>query len=202
MHADGETVLYTQSEMVKPSAAGKPSMCQYLQAIHPDEWENLLERLDVSASRVNELLRTADNHVIEEDQKYVVELRLWASLRGQTLARTVHGVMQYEHALLMLSQQEARAQNALLPASNPLIPTSGPVWTSEADWVRSAHLKFGYVVTCQVRICDTACTVWRVICKWNFVLALVIVALCACRSTGTGDRQRTKIRPRNGRSTS
>eukprot|EP01049_Picozoa_sp_SAG25_P013905 SAG25_NODE_2286_length_1753_cov_1.524788_2_plen_83_part_00 len=35
-----------------------------------------------------------------------LEIRLWASLRGQTLARTISGVMQFEKAALLFAKQE------------------------------------------------------------------------------------------------
>eukprot|EP01044_Picomonas_judraskeda_P036744 COSAG03_NODE_16359_length_404_cov_0.885246_1_plen_74_part_10 len=35
-----------------------------------------------------------------------MEVRLWASLRGQTLARVIHGVMQYDEALQLFAKHE------------------------------------------------------------------------------------------------
>lgn len=111
----------------------------------------MLERLDIDAQTVEDLLHGRHQDVANGDAELlVVELRLWASLRGQTLARTVHGVMQNEQALLMLSQQEARKQNRQLVETDPAIATDGQVWASEAEWQRNAHLKYSYVVTCQI----------------------------------------------------
>ncbi|MBO8631092.1 hypothetical protein INO08_15415, partial [Staphylococcus aureus] len=64
------------------------SILFYLQKIYPDEWKNFLERLNFDSE---EDLRK--NEELEE------ELRLWASYRGQTLTRTVRGMMYYRKAL-------------------------------------------------------------------------------------------------------
>lgn len=44
-----------------------------------DEWENFLERIDRGGS---------DDAEIQENSSDALELRFWASYRGQTLART------------------------------------------------------------------------------------------------------------------
>ena len=99
----GETVLFDAQEITHHKN-GEPSMCQYLRAMHEDEWDNLIERLGITTSRAEEVLESESNN--EEERHLNLEMRLWASLRGQTLARTVHGVMQYEVALRMFSLQE------------------------------------------------------------------------------------------------
>lgn len=50
--------------------------------MHPDEWSNFLERVGVKASEEARLFKEKD---------LVLELRAWASFRGQTLMRTVEG---------------------------------------------------------------------------------------------------------------
>jgi hypothetical protein len=54
----------------------------YLQKIYPDEWTNFLERQLSGVDRAQLASRT-ESHVKDPQ-----ELRLWASYRGQTLART------------------------------------------------------------------------------------------------------------------
>jgi callose synthase len=66
--------------------------------VHPHEWRNFLERVGVK-----------DESKLWLDRSLALELRLWASFRGQTLARTVEGVMCNERAL--------RLQASSLPAS-------------------------------------------------------------------------------------
>ncbi|OQS00421.1 callose synthase [Thraustotheca clavata] len=61
----------------------------YLQTIYPHEWENFLER--VGAKDMNEALKKSPE-----------EVQLWASYRGQTLARTVRGMMYNAEAIRFL----------------------------------------------------------------------------------------------------
>ncbi|KAL0435479.1 UNVERIFIED_CONTAM: Callose synthase 3 [Sesamum radiatum] len=82
-----EEVLFSLPELEVPNEDGV-SILFYLQKIFPDEWNNFLERVDCSNE---EELRGSDE--LEE------QLRLWASYRGQTLTRTVRGMMYYRKAL-------------------------------------------------------------------------------------------------------
>lgn len=48
--------------------------------------------------------RDADASALGEmDDRAKLELRLWASYRAQTLARTVRGIMYYEQAIRLLA---------------------------------------------------------------------------------------------------
>lgn len=60
------------------------SILYYLKKIYPNEFSNFLERLGISSL----------DQAFEMDDG--LPLRLWCSYRGQTLARTVRGVMYYE----------------------------------------------------------------------------------------------------------
>ncbi|KAK4419494.1 Callose synthase 3 [Sesamum alatum] len=82
-----EEVLFSLPELEVPNEDGV-SILFYLQKIFPDEWNNFLERVNCSSE---EELRGSDE--LEE------QLRLWASYRGQTLTRTVRGMMYYRKAL-------------------------------------------------------------------------------------------------------
>jgi callose synthase len=86
-----------------------------------------------------------------QDENKTLEVRLWASFRGQTLARTVNGMLQGEAALLMLSQQESdpTAEQSLEQLQEHAVPR-GHVWHDDDSWIRQAHMKYQYVVTCQV----------------------------------------------------
>ena len=52
--------------------------------MHGDEWTSFLERVGVQPKEEARLW---------QDRKLALELRLWASFRGQTLVRTVEGGM-------------------------------------------------------------------------------------------------------------
>ncbi|TDH72086.1 hypothetical protein CCR75_000781 [Bremia lactucae] len=101
------------------------SILKYLVTFHDDEWGNFLERVGVSS--MDEALAETPTQV-----------RLWASMRGQTLARTVHGMMMYEDALKMLRWLEIGSDEKI----------------SHLDKIkhmdRIAGLKFSYVTSCQI----------------------------------------------------
>ncbi|RLN57534.1 hypothetical protein BBJ28_00001653 [Nothophytophthora sp. Chile5] len=101
------------------------TILKYLITIHPEEWENFLERIDVSTAE-------------EAQANYPLEIRLWASYRGQTLARTVQGMMLYEDAIKILHWLEIG---------------SSPGKTAEqkqAQLEDMVRLKFSYICACQV----------------------------------------------------
>eukprot|EP00965_Chrysotila_dentata_P148462 4901957-Pleurochrysis_carterae.AAC.1 len=70
---------------------------QVLQRLYADEWHNFMQRLQRKSVSFDEL--RADPHL-------GLQVRLWASLRGQTLARTVVGMQQYEAALRFTAEIE------------------------------------------------------------------------------------------------
>lgn len=131
-----ETVLFSLNELNgrvdsnplfrKVEQKGRDlSILKYLVTFHDDEWGNFLERVGVST--MDEALAATPTQV-----------RLWASMRGQTLARTVHGMMMYEDALKMLRWLEIGSDEKI----------------SHLDKIkhmdRIAGLKFSYVTSCQI----------------------------------------------------
>ncbi|XP_022877407.1 putative callose synthase 8 isoform X2 [Olea europaea var. sylvestris] len=73
-----EKELHTSKEVV--------SISFYMQKIYPDEWRNFLERMQCE-------------EINENDKIVKNEERDWASFRGQTLSRTVRGMMYCRKAL-------------------------------------------------------------------------------------------------------
>ncbi|KAK9124976.1 hypothetical protein Scep_013822 [Stephania cephalantha] len=137
-----ETVLYSKGDLLKKNEDGI-SILFYLQKIYPDEWKNFLARIgrDEMASD-SELFDNADD---------TLELRFWASYRGQTLARTVRGMMYYRKALILQSYLERVNNPADIEATVSGIEvteTQGFELSPEAR--AQADLKFTYVVTCQI----------------------------------------------------
>ncbi|GMF10475.1 unnamed protein product [Phytophthora lilii] len=101
----------------------------YLQTIYPFEWENLLER--IQAKDMNEALK-----------KNPEEVQLWASYRGQTLARTVRGMMYNEEAIRFLHWLEIgenEPMHQVTCSCNKCCKLNEMV-----------ALKFNYVCTCQI----------------------------------------------------
>ncbi|PON45648.1 Glycosyl transferase [Parasponia andersonii] len=134
-----ETVLYSSSELQKENEDGI-SILFYLQKIFPDEWKNFLERIGLDDS-------TADAEV-QKSSRDALELRFWVSYRGQTLARTVRGMMYYRRALMLQSYWE-RTSPGVDGYSQASIPTSQGFELSRESRAQ-ADLKFTYVVSCQI----------------------------------------------------
>ncbi|CAD5311825.1 unnamed protein product [Arabidopsis thaliana] len=118
------------------------SILFYLQKIFPDEWTNFLER--VKCGNEEELRARED---LEE------ELRLWASYRGQTLTKTVRGMMYYRKALELQAFLDMAKDEELLKGYKALELTSeeasksgGSLW---AQCQALADMKFTFVVSCQ-----------------------------------------------------
>ncbi|GER25525.1 3 glucan synthase [Striga asiatica] len=131
-----ETVLYSNSELRVENEDGISTLF-YLQKIFPDEWENFLERIGEGDSGDAEL---------QESSTSALELRFWASYRGQTLARTVRGMMYYRKALMLQSHLEGRfVEENVTPTS---LSTQGFELSREAR--AQADIKFTYVVSCQI----------------------------------------------------
>eukprot|EP01045_Picozoa_sp_COSAG04_P007403 COSAG04_NODE_386_length_15303_cov_3.425151_7_plen_1858_part_00 len=141
-----EDVLYDQKQITD----GTPSWCFYLKAMHPHEWSNLFERLGLSGADKDPA--EIPEHVWQ-DERMTMEVRLWASLRGQTLARVIHGVMQYDEALQTFAQHEHENEAIPQPGSPQRRAAGGgdgAVWLSETLPQRHAHQKYGYVISCQI----------------------------------------------------
>ena len=133
-----ETVMYSLEELHTPVKAnslftkvddlderGELTILKYLATCHPLEWVHFLERID---------LETMD----EALELFPDEVRLWASNRGQTLARTIQGMMLYEDALKMLRWLEI-GSDASMSSDQKL---------AEMDAI--TKLKFTYITSCQI----------------------------------------------------
>ncbi|XP_075662216.1 callose synthase 10 [Castanea sativa] len=134
-----ETVLYSNSELRVENEDGI-SVLFYLQKIFPDEWDNFLERIDRA-----EATRDAE---LQDSSTDSLELRFWASYRGQTLARTVRGMMYYRRALMLQSYLEGRPLGEDAYSQTDLPTTQGFELSRESR--AQADLKFTYVVSCQI----------------------------------------------------
>ncbi|QCD79590.1 callose synthase 7-like [Vigna unguiculata] len=127
-----EDVLYSDEELNKENEDGI-SILFYLTKIYPDEWANFHERL-----------KSED---IEEDKEEL--MRQWASYRGQTLYRTVRGMMYYWQALILQCFIESAGDNALSEGFRTMYSYDTNKKLLE-DAQAMADLKFTYVVSCQV----------------------------------------------------
>ncbi|XP_078151420.1 callose synthase 12-like [Carex rostrata] len=94
-----EDVSYAKEQLRSENEDGI-SILFYLQKIYADDWANFLERMRREG-------------MVSEDEIWgekCRDLRLWASYRGQTLARTVRGMMYYYKALNMLTYLDSASE--------------------------------------------------------------------------------------------
>lgn len=112
-----EDVTYSKADLEKRTDALGVSTLLYLQTLYRADWNNFLERLGI-----------VDEEKIWS-KKYIDETRRWASIRAQTLTRTVTGMMYCEKALRLLANLERLDDDT----TDDLMGE-----------------KFGYVVSCQV----------------------------------------------------
>ncbi|CEG43044.1 glycosyl family 48 [Plasmopara halstedii] len=111
-----EDVVYSRKDLESKQDGLDVHTLLFLQTLYKRDWENFLERVKPKKN-------------IWKDPDTAIELRMWASLRGQTLSRTVQGMMYGEAALRLLADIEQIPQENL----EELINT-----------------KFTYVVACQI----------------------------------------------------
>ncbi|CAK4075329.1 unnamed protein product [Aphanomyces euteiches] len=123
-----EIVLYSVKELTAEND-DSIKLLYYLQTIDPFEWENFLERINVK-----------DMH--EALKKYPEEVQLWASYRGQTLSRTVRGMMYNEEAIRFLYWLE-------IGENEPMhLPGCACNRCNKLD--EMVALKFNYICSCQI----------------------------------------------------
>ncbi|KAL6203782.1 hypothetical protein ACLB2K_027481 [Fragaria x ananassa] len=136
-----EEVLFSIEGLERPNEDGV-SILFYLQKIFPDEWNNFLERVKCSSE---DELKGSDE--LEE------ELRLWASYRGQTLTRTVRGMMYYRKALELQAFLDMAKDEDLMQGYKAIELSSEDQSEGRSLWAQGqavADMKFTYVVSCQL----------------------------------------------------
>ncbi|KAH1047451.1 hypothetical protein J1N35_038235 [Gossypium stocksii] len=135
-----EETVYSKTELEMENEDGV-SIIFYLQKIFPDEWNNFTERLNCK-----------ENEIWENDEK-ILQLRHWVSLRGQTLCRTVRGMMYYRRALKIQAFLDMATENEILEGYKAILTAPDEDKRSQkslyAQLEAVADLKFTYVATCQ-----------------------------------------------------
>ncbi|KAH6557053.1 hypothetical protein KP509_1Z138200 [Ceratopteris richardii] len=140
-----EDTIYSKDHINVENEDGV-SILFYLQKIYPDEWKNFLERLECKEE--SEEWKHEGFWVDERE----LALRHWASTRGQTLFRTVKGMMYYWQALKMQAYLDIASDEEILEGSQAYVfkdhddkSQRSLNATSEAI----VDMKFTYVVSCQ-----------------------------------------------------
>ncbi|XP_060675092.1 callose synthase 5 [Ziziphus jujuba] len=136
-----EETLYSKNDLEIENEDGV-SILYYLQKIFPDEWNNFMERLNCK--------QISD---IWENDEHILQLRHWVSLRGQTLCRTVRGMMYYRRALKLQAFLDMASESEILDGYKAITVPSEEDKKSQrslyAQLEAVADMKFTYVATCQ-----------------------------------------------------
>ncbi|KAL5075203.1 hypothetical protein RYX36_014187 [Vicia faba] len=136
-----EETVYSKNDLEVENEDGV-SIIYYLQKIYPDEWNNFMERLECKK----------DSEVWERDDN-ILQLRHWASLRGQTLCRTVRGMMYYRRALKLQAFLDMANEKEILDGYKAVTVPSEEDKKSHRSLYASleaiADMKFTYIATCQ-----------------------------------------------------
>ncbi|XP_062216922.1 callose synthase 3-like isoform X3 [Phragmites australis] len=130
-----EPVLFSIKELEEENEDGV-SMLFYLQKIYPDEWKNFQERVGWEEE-------------LKESEDLTEELRLWASYRGQTLSRTVRGMMYYRKALVLEAFLDMAKHEDLMEGYKAAEEWKIQQRSLLAQCEAVADMKFTYVVSCQ-----------------------------------------------------
>ncbi|KAL9664328.1 hypothetical protein QQ045_019728 [Rhodiola kirilowii] len=136
-----EETVYSRSDLESENEDGI-STIYYLQKIFPDEWKNFLERVECKT----------DGEVWQNDEN-ILQLRHWVSLRGQTLCRTVRGMMYYRRALKLQAFLDMANEEEISKGYKAITETTEEDKKSQrsthAQLEAVADMKFTYVATCQ-----------------------------------------------------
>eukprot|EP00257_Ricinus_communis_P021658 XP_015581193.1 callose synthase 5 isoform X2 [Ricinus communis] len=136
-----EETVYSKSDLEMENEDGV-SIIYYLQKIFPDEWNNLMERLNCKKESE-----------VWENEENILQLRHWASLRGQTLCRTVRGMMYYRRALKLQAFLDMANESEILEGYKAIaIPSEEDKKRQRSTYTQleaMADMKFTYVATCQ-----------------------------------------------------
>ncbi|KAH9567529.1 hypothetical protein CY35_03G031500 [Sphagnum magellanicum] len=163
-----EDVIYSMKALSELNEDGV-SILYYLKTIFADDWQNFKQRFPNPDPKPDQP---------ENDTKFIarmealddaIEIRMWASYRGQTLARTVRGMMYYERALEFLAFLDTASESEVLGFKELVVRSSSlsregslsrhkastsdsqPLDTQAAQnaLLATAAMKFTYVVAAQ-----------------------------------------------------
>ncbi|XXG58927.1 hypothetical protein AAC387_Pa04g1108 [Persea americana] len=136
-----EETVYSKNDLELENEDGV-TIIFYLKKIYPDEWNNFMERLNCKVASE-----------VWESEENVLHLRHWASLRGQTLCRTVRGMMYYRRALKLQAFLDMASESEILEGYKAVTNITDEDKRSQrslsAQLEAVADMKFTYVATCQ-----------------------------------------------------
>lgn len=150
-----EKILLSLREIIREEDQNtRVTLLEYLKQLHPVEWDNFVkdtkilaeEGADSTTSQANEKTSKTDDLPFycigfkTSSPEYTLRTRIWASLRAQTLYRTVSGMMNYSKAIKLLYRVE-----------NPDIVHNfgGNTERLERELERMARRKFKFAISMQ-----------------------------------------------------
>ncbi|KAJ7940649.1 glycosyltransferase family 48 protein [Mycena leptocephala] len=153
-----EKILLSLREIIREEDQNtRVTLLEYLKQLHPIEWDNFVKDTKILAEETDALDGTTSHNGSEKAAKvddlpfycigfktsspeYTLRTRIWASLRAQTLYRTVSGMMNYSKAIKLLYRVE-----------NPDIVHNfgGNTERLERELERMARRKFKFAVSMQ-----------------------------------------------------
>lgn len=131
-----EKIILTLKEIIKEDTNSKMSLLEYLKAMKPLDWENFVKDTKILSSVEENVSSMEGSTIFVEDgietfkpeeefvksniddlplycmgfknssPEYLLRTRIWASLRSQTLYRTISGFMNYQKAIQLLHYSE------------------------------------------------------------------------------------------------
>ncbi|KAF1811154.1 1,3-beta-glucan synthase [Eremomyces bilateralis CBS 781.70] len=121
----GEKILLSLREIIREDEPySRVTLLEYLKQLHPHEWDCFVKDTKILADETSQF--NGDNEKSEKDTQkskiddlpfycigfksaapeYTLRTRIWASLRSQTLYRTISGFMNYSRAIKLLYRVE------------------------------------------------------------------------------------------------
>ena len=155
-----EKILLSLREIIREEDHSRVTLLEYLKQLHPVEWDNFVKDTKILAEESPGFSATDSSPFVGSDEKgkkvddlpfycigfktaspeYTLRTRIWASLRAQTLYRTVSGMMNYAKAIKLLYRVE-----------NPHVVQmfNGHTDRLERELERMARRKFKFVISMQ-----------------------------------------------------
>jgi 1,3-beta-glucan synthase len=145
-----EKILLSLREIIREEDQNtRVTLLEYLKQLHPVEWDNFVKDTKILAEEADD--GTSEKHKSDDlpfycigfktsSPEYTLRTRIWASLRAQTLYRTVSGMMNYSKAIKLLYRVE-----------NPDIvhAFAGNTERLERELERMSRRKFKFVISMQ-----------------------------------------------------
>ncbi|BGO97177.1 1,3-beta-glucan synthase component GSC2 [Rhodotorula toruloides] len=146
-----EKILLSLREIIREDdQKTRVTLLEYLKQLHPIEWDNFVRDTKILAEESDPIDEKTDKKTDDipfytigfksAAPEYTLRTRIWASLRAQTLYRTVSGFMNYSKAIKLLYRVE-----------NPEVVQlfGGNTDRLERELERMARRKFRFVVSMQ-----------------------------------------------------